>query len=281
MTGGLRSLIKPLLYRFLSRNWYMRLQAASMSREIARGLHDEKEARLIPALALPGEAAVDIGSNYAMVSYHLSRAVGASGKVYAFEPIPFPYDVSRMIAERLGLSNVDFRRQGCGEANRFLSFRVPLQTGGAPSAGQSHMAGRNNELPGKDRHFRFQSWETVECEVVRLDDALPSDADISFIKADIEGAELLAFRGAERLIDRCRPAVLSEINRFFLQGFGIRIEQLLSFFYDKGYKVYRLDIQDGLTLVEIDAADIDETNVFFLHPDRLARLNGVRIVSKR
>lgn len=258
----------------------MRLQAASMAREISRGMHDEKETRLIPALLREGEAAVDIGSNYAMVAYHLSRAAGPLGKVYAFEPVPFPYDVSRMIATRLGLSNVEFRRQGCGDSNGKISFRVPLQTGGAPSAGQSHLARRDNDLPGRERHFKFENWETIDCEVVRLDDVLPPDANVSFLKADIEGAELLAFRGAERLIDRCRPTVLSEINRFFLRGFGIEIDDLLGFFCAKGYRVYRLEEGPGARLVEIDAEEIDETNVLFVHPERLGRLNGVPIVGK-
>lgn len=259
---------------------YMRLQAASMAREISLGVHDEKETRLIPTLLRAGEAAVDIGSNYAMVAYHLSRAAGPLGKVYAFEPVPFPYDVSRMIAGRLGLNNVDFRRKGCGDSNGKMSFRVPLQAGGAPSAGQSHFARRDNDLPGRERHFKFESWETIDCEVVRLDDVLPPDANISFLKADIEGAELMAFRGAERLIDRCHPTVLSEINRFFLRGFGIEIEELLGFFLAKGYRVYRLDEKPLLRLVEIEADEIDEINVLFIHPDRLGRLDGVPIVGK-
>lgn len=281
MIGRLRAWLKPLLYRVLSRNAYMGLQAASMAREIALGVHDEKEAHLIPALLHPGENAIDVGSNYAMVAYHLSRAAGPRGKVYAFEPITFPYEVSRRIAARLGLDNVDFRRQGCGEANGTLSFRVPLQTGGAPSAGQSHIARRDNELPGRGRHFKFQAWETVDCEVVRLDDVLPPDVEISFLKADIEGAELLAFRGAERLIDRWHPTVLAEINRFFLRGFGIKIEDLLGFFHKKGYRVYRLDNAAGPKLVEIEAEEIEETNVLFVHPDRLARLSGIAIERKQ
>lgn len=275
----LRSLLKPLLFRILSRSLYMKLQATSMAREISAGVHDEKEVRLIPALLLAGENAVDIGSNYAMVSYHLSRAAGPAGKVIAFEPIPFPFEVSRIIAARLGLTNVDFRRQGCGDANGRLSFRVPLQTGGAPSAGQSHIARRENDLPGREQHFKFDSWETVECEVVRLDDALPAGAVVSFIKADIEGAEFLAIQGAERLIDRCHPTVMCEINLFFLRGFGIKLEDLLGFFCAKGYRMYRVD-DGGRRLTEIEAKDIVETNVLFIHPDRLGRLAGVPIASR-
>ena len=41
-------------------------------------------------------------------------------------------------------------------------------------------------------------------EVTTLDDAL-ADADVTLIKMDIEGSELAALQGAEKLIRRCRP----------------------------------------------------------------------------
>jgi hypothetical protein len=41
-------------------------------------------------------------------------------------------------------------------------------------------------------------------EVNRLDDVL-GDSNVTFLKMDIEGAELKTLHGAEKLIRRCRP----------------------------------------------------------------------------
>lgn len=270
---ALKRLLKPLLHSLLPEGVYLRLQAAAMAREIAAGGHTEKEMRLLPFLIRPGETALDIGSNYAMVAYHLSKAVGPAGKVFAFEPIPFPFEASLRIAESLGLANVEFRRLGCGDVNGKATFRVPLQAGGAPSAGQSHLSARDNDIPGKDRHFRFDRWQDVECDIVRLDDHLRGLSGLSFIKADIEGAELLAFRGASGLIDAHKPSVLCEFNRFFLRGFRLESRELFDFFLTRDYKPFWLPAP-GAALEEFSEEKSDETNVVFVHRSRLDRLPG-------
>lgn len=270
---ALKRFLKPLLHSLLPQSAYLRLQAAAMAREIAAGDHTEKEMALLPRLIRPGETALDIGSNYAMVAYHLSKAVGPAGKVFAFEPIPFPFEASLRIAENLGLTNVEFRRLGCGDANGKAAFRVPLQSNGAPSAGQSHLSARDNDIPGKDRHFRFERWQDVECDIVRLDDHLRGLSGLSFIKADIEGAELLAFRGARRLIDEHKPSVLCEFNRFFLRGFRIESHDLFDFFRTRDYEVFWIPAP-GAALEVFSENKSDETNVVFVHRSRLGRLPG-------
>jgi FkbM family methyltransferase len=258
----------------------MRLQSAAMAHEIVRGDHDEKEMALLPWLVLPGETAIDIGSNYAMVSYHLSRAGGPSGTVHAFEPIPFPFEVSRMIAAELGIKNVVFHQMGCGEVNQILGFTVPIQRGGAISAGQSHLATRENAHPGRERHFRFDQWKVVECQVVRLDDVFDQLPGLSFIKADIEGAELFAFRGAQRLIETYRPSILCEINPFFLKGFKIELDDLLGFFTSRRYTVHSYRDAPEPCLMAARAADIVEGNYLFIPEERLPRLAGLAIGPK-
>ena len=56
---------------------------------------------------------------------------------------------------------------------------------------------------------------------------------VRFIKLDVEGAELLALRGATRLLGTCRPAVLFEANsrdalsqlKDFFKSFGFELCQ--------------------------------------------------------
>lgn len=70
-------------------------------------------------------------------------------KVYAYEPIPFTYKVCSLLIKHYRLNNVVLYQQGVGAINETKRFSVPVADFGGISAGQAHMAERNNELKGK------------------------------------------------------------------------------------------------------------------------------------
>jgi FkbM family methyltransferase len=86
--------------------------------------------------------------------------------------------------------------------------------------------------------------------MVRLDDyaaehGLPAP---DWIKIDIEGLELPALRGAERLLREKRPTIICEINHLF-NRYGSTIADMVDFMADIGLKPHRL--KDGeLILIE-------------------------------
>jgi hypothetical protein len=150
-----------------------------------------------------------------------------------------------------------------------VTFSVPVQRSGALGAGQAHIGTRNDDRPGSETQVRWDRTTPIDCEVVALDDYLPPLRNLSLIKCDIEGAELLAFRGAVRSIEAHRPSVICEINPWFLDGFGLRLDDLVAFFIDRGYSLYRYTDAKKLVTVE-SAAEIVEDNYVFIHPRRLA-----------
>ena len=76
---------------------------------------------------------------------------------------------------------------------------------------------------------------TVQCR--RLDDLIPEDANIGFVKIDVNGAELLALRGAERLLRRDRPFVLLECTRGGLDDYGIDPDEVFEQLRSVGYEL--------------------------------------------
>jgi FkbM family methyltransferase len=267
----LRRLAKRVLHPLLNERTYRYLQAGAMAWDIRRGSWAEPELKLVPALVRAGDTAVDVGANYGVYSYHLSHAVGAAGHVYAFEPIPFTAGTFRLVSRLLRFRNVTLFEEGASDRNGEVTFQLPLQDSGALTAGQAHVDGRDDERPGKERHHRYPRTRPVTCPIVRIDDRLPSVRDLSFLKADIEGSELFAFRGAARLIDEHRPTVLCEINTWFLEGFGIPLADLLGFFSERGYRVYKLDTARA-KLVPVEIGPDTEDNFLFVHPRRRDRL---------
>ena len=269
----LRRLAKRVLHPLLDERVYRYLQAGAMAWDIRRGTWTEPEVQLLPSIVHAGETAIDVGANYGVYSYHLSHAVGAGGQVYAFEPIPFTAGTFRLVARVLRFRNVTLFQEGASDRNGEVTFQLPIQESGALTAGQAHLGGRNDERPGKEQHHRYPRTRPLTCKIVRIDDRLPDAREVSFLKCDIEGSELLAFRGATRIIEQHCPTVLCEINTWFLQGFGIPLADLLGFFADRGYRPYRFD-KGRRKVLPVEIGPDTEDNFLFVHPRRLDRLSG-------
>jgi FkbM family methyltransferase len=267
-----RRVVKKLLAPVLTPKVYSVLQAAAMAWDIRRGAWTEPEIELIPLSVRPGETAIDIGANYGLYAYHLSRAVGERGKVYAFEPIEFTSKTFRLVGRLLSFKAVELHQKGCSDKDGLISFSVPVTDTGAISAGQAHISKRDDERIGKEQHAGYLKTKEVQCEVVALDAFLPGLSNVSFIKCDIEGADLFALRGAKDIIARNHPTVVVEIVPWFLEGLGLRIEDIVGFFSQMGYALYRY--QDG-RLYPWRAEDVVEDNWVFVHPDRRSRVASI------
>jgi len=270
--SALRRLTKRLLHNLLSNHGYKYFQAFSKAWDIRNGTWSEPELDLIPFAVKPGETVVDLGANFGLYTYHLSKALRDSGRIYAFEPVPFTFETLQLVAKILRFRNVELVEKGCSDRAGIVSFEVPVQTSGAFAAGQAYIGGRRDDREGKEQQVRWSGTKEVRCEVVRLDEFLPEVDDLTLIKCDIEGAELLAFRGAEKLIAKHLPSVICEINPWFLQGFGIRLEELTGFFFHQGYRLYHYK---GKTLYQVEIEDIVEDNFLFVHPEKLPRFSSI------
>lgn len=266
-----RRLAKKALYPVLNEHTYVYFQALAKSWDIRQGRWSEPELDLIPLAVRAGETALDVGANYGLYSYHLSRVRGV--RVYAFEPVPFTFRTLALVARLLRFRGVELVEKGCSDRAGHINFTVPVQASGAMAAGQAYIGGRDDDRTGKEKQVRWAATRDVSAEVVALDEFLPKVESLSLVKCDIEGAELLCFRGAERLIGEHLPTVICEINPWFLEGFGLRLEELLGFFEERGYRLYRY-VEDGRArrLREVAAAEVEEDNYVFIHPARLERL---------
>lgn len=266
--SALRKLAKTVLYPVANETTYAYFQAISKAWDIKRGSWAEPELELVKAGLLKGETAIDLGANYGIYCHHMGKAVGSQGKIFAFEPVPFTFRSLSIVGKLLGFGkSVELIDKACGNENRSIEFSVPVQGSGAIAAGQAYIGTRDDDRDGKEGQVRWDAVTNVKAEMIRLDDYLPELSSLSMIKADIEGAELFAFRGGEKLISNHLPTVICEINPWFLEGFDVRLSELTSFFYSKGYKLYAFaENGSGRKLVNIKDDDIVEDNYLFLHP---------------
>jgi FkbM family methyltransferase len=157
-----------------------------------------------------GQMVLDIGANLGLHSVLLSKLVGLTGRLHAFEPNPALLATLRLTIA--GLGNATLHPFALSSRAGTATFFVPAD----------HQKG---SLADWLEPFGGSA-TPVACEQRRLDD-LVRDGTVpqpDFIKCDVEGAELLVFEGARSTLDRRdAPIVLFEANAYNARGFGFSL----------------------------------------------------------
>jgi FkbM family methyltransferase len=149
----------------------------------------------------PGTVVYDVGANLGYLSLALARAVGASGQVVAFEPLPDNF--SRLQA------NLRLNREG----DRIRAVEAAVGVRSTRSRFFSHTSGGMGKLEGSSGR-RFEYADSLEVQVICLDDWVyrNGEAAPALVKIDVEGGEALALEGMARLLREARPQVLVELH---------------------------------------------------------------------
>lgn len=226
----------------------------------------EDEIDGLAQLIRPGAICVDIGAEYGLYTQMFSRLAGPRGRVYSFEPQPDAYRILRAGLWLSGAGNVESHRLALGESSGTGKLSVPRRRG-LPVHGRAFLtAGAHGLGPNTE----FAHSREVSVDIIQLDNFLtrpisraPDRDDrvkVSFIKADVEGAELAVLRGASNTINRDRPSILLEIETRHLEKYGAHgsdvVKWLVSFDYDM-----RLWI-DGRWRIVHDIADEHRNYLF-------------------
>ena len=183
-------------------------------------------------LVKSGDTVVDIGANVGAHTLHLAKAVGSSGKVFAFEPTAFAYGkLQRNLALNPGLaSSVTVVQCFLGDGGVSIPGSIPSSW---PLASEAEL---------HDKHGG-ELMATSGASTVELDRYL-ADANVArldLIKLDVDGYECSVLAGARRSMERWKPIVVLELAPHVLEEQGTSVEKLLSFFIPLGYKLFKLD----------------------------------------
>lgn len=214
------------LWRRSIRVWDRQVRAASLDRLLFLTLHragwmGSEEAELLKRWMRPGMRVLDVGANIGLYSLLLSGLVGEEGRVYSFEPEPQLCATLRQNCAANGLRNVVAFECAAGSDRARATFQRSAFNSGNNSLGRGASAGA-----------------TVEVEVFRIDDLVPEER-IDFVKIDVQGYELHALLGMERLLAASpNAAVLFEFWPGGLQKADTSPDELLRFFADRDFAVY-------------------------------------------
>lgn len=193
---------------------------------------------------------IDIGGNYGWYAIHIAKKYPFKN-ILTFEPIPFTYKQLVKNIELNKVSNVQAFNFGFSESEgKFNFFYDPELTVNASMKNVS-------DAPSAIK---------VVCHVSTLDNYAESNKDlkIGFIKCDIEGAELLAFRGAEKVLKQNTPIVFTEILRKWTSKYNYHPNDLINFFKKLDYDCFVCKNGKLSPFALVDESTV-ETNYFFLH----------------
>lgn len=230
----------PVPVRLPLRFWWMK-RNDNVNEALFAGSFETAELAFVQKFLQPGMTVLDIGANQGLYSLIASRRVGASGRVFSFEPSPRERRALRLNLALNFCRNVAVQALALGSQEASADLYVV----------QGNQTGCNSLRPPDV----YSSTLPVAVKVTTLDQWLSQHriSRVDFIKLDVEGAELDALKGAhEFLQSRPRPLILAEVQDVRTVVWGYRAKDILNLLQDAGYSWFRI-LPDG-SLADLDMA---------------------------
>ncbi len=130
----------------------------------------------------------------------VSTALRPGNILWAFEPHPENFRCATITIALNALSNVRLINAGLGASPGTLELKTADENGLALGGGSRIASERDDPLRGTYVHVN----------IVRIDDVVPVDRNVSILQLDVERFEQPALAGAMQTIRRCRPVLIVE-----------------------------------------------------------------------
>jgi FkbM family methyltransferase len=204
--------------------------------EVGRGLFmgsfEKTEINFIRQKIKPGDVFLDIGANAGLYTVIVSKIVGPTGHVYAFEPGERELELLQRNITNNNLANVTIVK--CAVSNKKSEVEFAI----------SHDGAMNSLSKTNHPAQKIKEWKTVQ--TTTIDDFMQdfNVPQINFIKIDVEGAEHLVFEGASKLLSTSKeksPAILFECCDLTSRSFGYKVVDFLQELTNAGLNISVLD----------------------------------------
>jgi len=189
------------------------------------GSFEPFETEIVKKLIKIGNNVLDIGANIGYFSLIFAKLVGNNGRVYAFEPEPENFRILKKNLEINHYNNTMAIQKAISDKNHTIKLFL----------------GENTST-----HSIYQSSETsafIDIESIKLDDFSDiQNKRIDFIKIDIEGAEIDAFKGMKNVLQKnSQVTILSELNLYLLNKFNKKPREYVEILNDLDFEIFLLD----------------------------------------
>jgi FkbM family methyltransferase len=212
-------------------------------------LSDVPERQLMRSFVRPGMTVVDVGANIGTTTELLAGLVGPQGLIFSFEPEEQNFE--RLLRAVSRLRNVR-----------------PVQIAVADTTGEITLYVANDLNVDHRTYDTGEGRRAIPRHATRLDDYFPPGTKIGFLKMDIQGFELHALRGAERILSENREiGLLLEYWPYGLLRAGVRPAELLEFLGRHRFSVQVVGKRVKGGLPAVGEGEDDYLNVFASRAD--------------
>jgi FkbM family methyltransferase len=159
-----------------------------------------------------GDLLFDVGAYCGVSTYSLSKMTGEKGRVVAFEPDPIAFQLLQLNIRRHGLTNVNPVNVALGAELGVAEFCSEGNLGSGLSSAMS----------------RASTGKVCHVETITLEEACSRFGVPSFVKIDIEGAEIALLNAARDFLSKHTLCLVIDTNHW-IQGTktNVGVEQLL------------------------------------------------------
>lgn len=196
-----------------------------MARGILNALHiritknqeyDYQAYRVMQLHLQPGSNAVDVGCHKGEFLDHFLK-FSPGGTHFAFEPIPYYYNhLQQKFGEQVKV--FPYALSNSKSKTRFNFVKnAPAYSG----------------LKKREYAVQMPDIEEIEVQTEMLDNLIPEDIPVHFIKIDVEGAEFLVLQGAVHTIRKNKPLVIFEFGLGASDYYKVQPDDVFEFFADQ------------------------------------------------
>jgi FkbM family methyltransferase len=206
-----RDFVKELLIRFRI--------------DLTRNIKYDRLTRIIISTSIrENDNCIDVGCHKGEI-LDLMLKSAPLGKHYVFEPIPFLYDQLKTQYE--GRAHVfPFALSDKNGESTFQLVKNALAYSGI-----------------KKRAYKLKDPDIEEITVAlkTLDEIIPSNEKIRFVKIDVEGGELGVLKGAKRVLSENKPIIIFEFGKGASEFYGSSPDDIFKLLCtEHGYHIYTL-----------------------------------------
>lgn len=247
--------IRWVIFNLFGETALMKLQTVYWVERLKNHRFYENEIKLLPYFVHPGNITIDIGANFGQYTYPLSKLVGQTGRVISFEPVKYSLEILKNVVKKLKLTNVEIHNVALGEKGGEVDIITPVLNSGAPNTGESHLCVQKENKRSRQETVKITTLDKLMFE-------LPLLNKVTFIKCDVEGAEMMVFKGGKALLSKCHPAILCEIEERHTKRYNYTPQALFIFLKNLGYRPF-IFISDRL--MPIQGIQESIINYIFIH----------------
>lgn len=194
---------------------------------------EAERVRFLSQFIDPGSIVLDVGANFGYFTKEFAKIHKGSCTIHAFEPVTYSYNILQNVVG--SKKNVQLHKVGLFNTEADQVINIPIKKSGKIGPGLSHLGGESH-----------RDYIRENIHVVRLDDFVREKklSGISFVKVDVEGAELQVFCGGMNTFKTLKPSVYSEIDHRFTARMGYEPKAIFDLFFSLGYASFYYDGQN-------------------------------------